>query len=63
MKKTLLIVAAGIVTLLISLHLILRYSGVSHLFSHQTSTSGSVGKHIDDGGHIFCKERCFCGVA
>jgi len=31
------------------------YSGVSHLFDHQFSTSGSIGKHIDDGVHIFSK--------
>ena len=39
------------------------YSDLSHFFSHQISTSSSIGKHIYDAVHIFCEERCFRGVA
>jgi two-component system CheB/CheR fusion protein len=35
---------------------------LSHFYSHQISTLGSIGKHIDYCVHIFCKERRFLGV-
>lgn len=35
---------------------------LSHFFSLIFSISGRISKHIDDGVHLFCKERGFPGV-
>jgi hypothetical protein len=40
----------------------LGISDLSHFFSLIFSISGRISKHIDDGVHLFCKERGFPGV-
>jgi len=37
-------------------------SDLSHFSATEISTSGGIGKHINDGVHIFGKERGFRGV-
>jgi hypothetical protein len=38
------------------------FSDLSHFFSLIFSISGRISKYIDDGVHLFCKERGFPGV-
>ncbi len=38
------------------------YGDLSHFFSLTFSISGRISKYIDDGVHLFCKERGFPGV-